>query len=131
MNYYDIIKILSINSFLYSIKRLFPTNVKNRISTNIVGLYHFLGASAILCGILAPPKYLYIHTFLICFILFTYYIFNDNCFVTLISNFLCEENTNPLIIPISKAKKIVFIILTLSITFYICPSLSFYNILFT
>ena len=131
MNYYDIVKLLSINSFLYSIKRLFPTNVKNRISTNIVGLYHFLGASTILCGIFAPPKYLYIHTFLICFILFTYYIFNDNCFVTLITNFLCEEETNPLIIPISKAKKIVFIILSLSIIFYIYPSLSFYNILFT
>ena len=131
MNYYDIIKLISIDSFLYSIKRLFPTNVKNRISTNIVGLYHFLGASVILCGLISPPKNLYIHIFLICFILFTYYILNDNCFVTLISNFLCEENTNPLIIPISKAKKIVFIILTLSIIFYICPSLSFYNILFT
>ena len=131
MNYYDIVKLLSINSFLYSTKKLFPTNIKNRISTNIVGLYHFLGASVILYGFFAPPKYLYIHIFLTCFILFTYYIFNDNCFVTLIANFLCEENNNPLIIPIFKVKKIVFIILSLSIIFYICPTLSFYNILFT
>ena len=131
MNYYDIVKLFSINSFLYSTKRLFPTKIKNRISVNIVGLYHFLGASVVLYGIFAPPKYLYIHTFLICFILFTYYIFNDNCFVTLISNFLCEENTNPLIIPISKVKKLVFIILSLSIIFYIYPSLSFYYLLFT
>ena len=102
MNYYDIVKLFSINSLIHCFNKLFPTNIKNRLPTNLIGLYHFLGAAMILCGIFANPKYLYIHIFLTTFILFTYYIFNDNCYVTLLSNFLCEKSTNPLVVPIYK-----------------------------
>ena len=131
MNYHDINKLFSINSFIFSMKKLFPTKVKNKCLVNFIGLYHLIGASMILCGILAKPKYLYIHIFLTSFMLFTYYIFNNKCFVTLITNFLCENDTSPLIIPISKVKHIIYLLLSLSIIFYLFPSFSLYNILFT
>jgi len=128
MNCYELNTLISIKSIIYSIKKLFPINVKNKYLVNCLGLYHLTGAMIILCGILAKPDYLYIHIFLTSFMLFTYYIFNDNCFVTLLCNSICDKNTSPLIIPIYKVKYIVHILLSLSIIFYIFPSLSLYNI---
>tara|TARA_Y100000310_G_scaffold177831_1_gene177831 strand:+ start:474 stop:872 length:399 start_codon:yes stop_codon:yes gene_type:complete len=131
MNHTDLIQLFSIQSFLHAVKKLFPINIKNRLATNIIGLYHLLGASFILWGIFLPPKYLYIHIFLTSFMLFTYQMFQDKCFVTMISDFLCEEkSTDPLIIPIRRFKNIIFIILELSIISFFIPELSLFNILF-
>ncbi len=130
MEYHDYSKLLSLHSFSHIIKKLFPQNVKNKIPTNLIGLYHLLGASFIIWGLLLPPKYLYIHIFLTCFILFTYYIFSNQCFVTILSDFLCETSTNPLVVPISKVKSIIYFLLALSILFYTYPTLSIYNTVF-
>ena len=132
MNIQELKLLFSFESINLCFQRLYPNIKTNRLPTNIVGLYHMLGAIFILWAVLLPPKYLYIHIFVTSFMLFTYYIFRDKCFVTMISNFLCEEkNTDPLILPIRKFKNIIFILLILSILFYTIPNLSLYNILFT
>ena len=128
----DLQLLFSLKSIKLCLERLFPNIKTNRLPTNIVGLYHILGAAFIFWGVVLPPKYLYIHILVTSFMLFTYYIFRDKCFVTMISNFLChDKNTDPLILPISKFKNIIYIILILSIMFYTIPNLSLYNILFT
>ena len=125
----DFFKLMSLNSFIHSLKKLFPTSGKNILAANIVGLYHFLGAFTIINGLILKPEYLYIHIFLTTFILFTYHVFNDNCFVTMISDFLCNKDTNPLVIPITRAKKFIYINLCLSIIFYIYPQIAPYTLI--
>ncbi len=128
MNRHDYITLFSIDSFIHSIKRLFPQNIKNRIPTNLIGLYHSVGALFVIFGVFLPPNLLYIHFFFTTYILFTYYIFHNNCFVTYLSDFLCEEKTNPLTVPIYKIKDIIYYLLGISILFSLFPRFSFYNI---
>lgn len=129
MNFQDYKTLFSVTSFFHSMKQLFPINIKHRIPTYIIGICHILGVFLIVFGICFPPKYLYIHISLILFMLFSYHIFNNNCFMTDLSNFLTRKKTNPLIVPLHKVKDIVYYLLVISTLFFLFPSISIYNIM--
>ena len=129
ITYNDFVTLAGPDSIRYILNRLFPANTKHKIATYVLGIYHLLGASLIIHSLMFKPDYLYLPIFLGIFILFTYYIFEDKCYVTMLTDFLSEQEGNTLVIPLSRGKKFFYFNLIMCVFIYIFPQLSPYNIL--
>ena len=108
---------------------LFPNDVKNKELVILVNILHIIGVLVIQFGILLPPKYMKYYIVYLVFLLITYIIFNNRCFMTEISNYLGGKNYNTLCIKMKDAKKILLVYLVIGILFEIYPENSIFSIL--
>ena len=111
--------------FHYSMRHLFPKKTKNKLIVYIIGIFHLLGAI-----ILQYAPYFLIPSLLLYYIIFVtvnllgYYIFNDQCFMTLLSNYYGNIEGQPLKVRWKTFKNALFFNLLISIIGFICPFLA-------
>jgi len=108
---------------------LFPIDVQNRELVILVNILHIIGVLVIQFGILLPPQYMKYYIVYLVFLLITYIIFNNKCFMTEISNYFGGKNYNTLCIKMKNAKKILLVYLVIGILFELYPENSIYSIL--
>ena len=108
---------------------LFPADVENRELVILVNILHIIGVLVIQFGILLPPQYMKYYIVYLVFLLITYIMFNNRCFMTEISNYLGGKNYNTLCIKMKNAKKILLVYLVIGILFELYPDNSIYSIL--
>ena len=69
-------------------ERMYP-DCKYKKTVFLLELIHSIGVLYIMFGLfIFPIKYSYLHLFFTLFNLFLFYIFNEKCYITLVSNFL-------------------------------------------
>ena len=118
----------------YSMKELFPPDTDNKNIVYLIGFFHLLGAIIILYApyFLVPP-------FLIFYIIFViinligYQIFNNRCFMTLLSCYYGNKKNKPLKIRWTTFKNVLKFNLFISILGYFFPTLApinWYTLLF-
>ena len=108
---------------------LFPDDVKNRGWVILINILHIIGVLAIQFGILLPPQFMKYYIVYLVFLLSTYIILNNRCFMTEISNYLGGKNYNTLCIKMKEAKKLLLVYLVIGIFFELYPDYSIYSIL--
>jgi hypothetical protein len=90
--YEDIISIY----MRYVTNTLFPDIKENKWFVYFLSVFHIVGVQVIILGILMPPQFLpYILAYL-AILIFTYYIFDGHCFITLFSNKYSKIKNTPL-----------------------------------
>jgi phosphoglycerol transferase MdoB-like AlkP superfamily enzyme len=77
---------------------LFPNKTRNKLVVYLISIFHIIGALVLQWGIFLKPKYLFYYFIYLLLILFSYYIFNNHCFMTLISNKYSGNKKTPLYI---------------------------------
>ena len=108
---------------------LFPKNVQNKVGVYFINIIHILGVLFIQFGLLLPyPVIKYYMLFLI-FVYMTYFLFQNKCFMTIISNYLAEKNVNMLCIKLKDAKVILLIYLFVATLIYFNPEYAPYNLI--
>ncbi len=116
--YYDYVK-----------NTLYPSNIKNKLITYLLATFHIIGVLQINYGIFLPPKYLIFNIIYIILIYISYWIFNNHCFITLLTNKLSGKKNTPLYIKFKTAKKIIIFNLVLSIIGFCIPKYSLFNLM--
>ena len=106
---------------------LFPRNVKNWKTVYFINIIHIIGVLYIHFGLLSKPEYLKYYICYLLFLMITYILMNNRCFMTILSNYFSEKNYNMLCIKLKDAKNILFVYLALAILFYIYPQYSAYT----
>ena len=114
---------------LYSYKTLENTFPSLDFTTYFLAISHIIGVIFIYLGILLPPRYIWIHTLYIGILAITYIIFNNNCFMTLLTNVNTDQFRNPLYIRMSTALKLLGIVFFISLTSNFYPKYSPFEIL--
>ena len=113
----------------HTVHTLFPNDVKNRGLVIAINIMHILGVLVIQFGILLPPRFMKYYILYLIFLLITYILLNNKCFMTELSNYIGGKNYNTLCIKLKDAKKIVIVYLVIGIMFEVFPQYSLYTIL--
>ena len=113
----------------YSFKTLFPKKVENKKTVYLINLIHIIGVLYIQLGILLPVWTLKYYVLYCAFLLITYILFKNHCFVSILSNYYSNVNYNLLCIKMDEAKTFLIIYLFLATTFIYYPKYAPYNIL--
>ena len=103
---------------------LFPTSKNNKILIYIISIFHIIGTLVLQYGILLKTKYLYYYLVYLMIILFSYYIFNNDCFMTLISNKYSGLNKPAIFIKPKTAKMLIIINFMITIVSLFFPKIS-------
>ena len=88
----------------YSLNTLFPKDVKNKKTVYTINIIHIIGVLYIQLGILFPVWTLKYYILYCTFLLITYILFKNHCFVSILSNYYSEVNYNLLCIKMDEAK---------------------------
>ena len=80
--------------YLHSINSLFPKNINNKKYVYQVNILHIVGVLLIQLGPLLPPKYMPYYIIYISILLSTYALLNNQCFMTVLSNYISKTNYN-------------------------------------
>ena len=123
----EILSIIKPENIKYSLKQLFPDCKQNKKIVHLFGLIHIILVVIIVLGIFLKPSYLKFFIFYLCFVLFTYLIYDNQCIVTKLTDKLSNMNTYPIKISIKTAKKFIYFQLVLSILFLLVPKISLYE----
>lgn len=115
----------------HSWNNLFPKKVKNKKIVYFINILHIFGIFAIQFGIFLPPKYLKFYVFYLLFLLVTYIILKNRCFMTELSNYFAQKYYDSLCIKMSQAKFILFLYLFYACLSIINPSISLYHMIKT
>ena len=109
----------------YSMKELFPRNVKKKFIIYFIGFFHLLGALIILYGpfFLKPPLLIFYIIYVI-INLIGYIIFNNKCFMTLLSSYYGNNMNKPLKIRWSTFKRVLKFNLIITILGYFYPPIA-------
>jgi hypothetical protein len=108
--------------FHYSFKQLFPKKGNNLLIVYIIGIFHLLGGLLIHYGpFILSPNNLILYILFLIMNLFGYYIFNNNCFMTLLSNYYSKNKEYPNTMRWSLFKSIIVFNLIISIIGVIFP----------
>ena len=84
--------------------KLFPPNPKNKPFVYVVGLLHLLGVFFLQYGVwILPGKYFYLYFIYIVVHTLSWVIFNNNCFMTLLTNYFGQQSGTSLHIRTSTA----------------------------
>jgi hypothetical protein len=110
---------------------LFSNKSKNKIRVYILSIIHVIGALVLQWGIFFKPNYLGYYFIYLLLILISYYIFNNRCFMTLISNKYSGLTGSPLYIKKNTAKNIIIINSIVALIGYLIPNLAPYTIMKT
>lgn len=113
----------------HTLTALFPDDVKNRGMVILINILHIIGVLAIQLGIILPPQFMKYYIVYLVFLLSTYIILNNKCFMTELSNYLGGKNYNTLCIKMKDAKKLLLVYLVIGIFFELYPDYSLYSIL--
>ena len=116
---------------LYSKKMssiLFPENIKNKYLVYLLNLIHIFGVFMIQFGIFLPPKYMPFYLIYIVFLLIGYKFLENNCFMTILSNYYGETNENPLYIRMETARNVVLKNVIIAVYNYLIPEYSIYSL---
>ena len=108
---------------------LFPKKIRNKLVVYFISLLHIIGALFLQWGIFLKPKYLFYYFIYLLLILFSYYIFDNHCFMTLISNKYSGIKKTPLYIKKKTAKNIIIINSIIALVGLLMPKISLYNII--
>jgi len=109
---------------------LFPKKVKNWELVYFINIIHIIGVLYIHFGIFSKPEYLKYYIIYLLFLMITYILMNNRCFMTILSNYFSEKNYNMLCIKLKDAKNILFVYLAFAILFLLYPKYSAYNLIY-
>jgi hypothetical protein len=112
--------------FKLMVHNTFP---KKDFLTIFLGIIHIIAFLVIHIGIWLPPKFLIFYIFYLLVIFITYKIFNENCFLTILSKISSNSNRMPIIIRMSNASRIIFFYLVLAIFILLYPKIAPFNLL--
>ena len=72
---------------------LFPKNIQNKAGVYFVNIIHILGVLFIQFGLLLPYPVLKYYMLFLIFVYMTYFLFQNKCFMTIISNYvkICQS----------------------------------------
>lgn len=118
------------NCGVHTFNSLFPENIDNKGLVYLINILHIFGVAVIQFGILLPPQYLIYYIIYLVLLLTSYVVFNNKCFMTIISNHYSKKNFNSLCIKMSEAKLILLMYLIVGVIGFVCPKYSLYNILY-
>ena len=113
----------------YSMNTLFPKNVKNKKIVYTINIVHIIGVLYIQLGILLPVWTLKYYVLYCTFLMITYVLLKNHCFMSIMSNYYSETNYNLLCIKMDKAKTFLAIYLLLAILFISYPRYAPFNII--
>ena len=113
----------------YSFNTLFPKDIKNKKTVYTINIIHVIGVLYIQLGILFPVWTLKYYILYCAFLLITYILFKNHCFVSILSNYYSEVNYNLLCIKMDEAKTFLGIYLFMALVFFINPRYAPYNII--
>ena len=113
----------------YSFNTLFPKDVKNKKTVYTINIIHIIGVLYIQLGILFPVWTLKYYILYCTFLLITYILFKNHCFVSILSNYYSEVNYNLLCIKMDEAKTFLGVYLFMAVLFFIYPKYAPYNII--
>lgn len=113
--------------YIHSIHSLFPKNINNKNYVYQVNILHILGVFLIQLGPLLPPKYMPYYIIYISILLSTYALLNNNCFMTILSNYISKTNYNPLCVKLSSAQIIMVVLIMYCLTAIIYPKYALYT----
>ena len=114
---------------LYYYKTFDNTFPKTDFTTMFVAVFHIIGAYALYLGIFLPPQYIWIHTLYLTIVFVSYYMFDKNCFMTLLANVNTDNIKTPLYIRMTTAIWILFWIYIYSIASIFYPQIAPYSLL--
>ena len=113
----------------YSFNTLFPKDIKNKKTVYTINIIHVIGVLYIQLGILFPVWTLKYYILYCAFLLITYILFKNHCFVSILSNYYSEVNYNLLCIKMDEAKTFLGIYLFMAVVFFMYPRYAPYNII--
>ena len=102
----------------YSFNTLFPKNVENKNIVYTINIIHIIGVLYIQLGILLPVWTLKYYILYCAFLLITYILFKNHCFVSILSNYYSNVNYNLLCIKMDEAKPFLRLYLFLIFSFF-------------
>ena len=108
---------------------LFPKKCNNKYFIYLLSIIHIIGASFIQWGVFLKNKYLPFYLFYIILIIYSYYIFNNKCFVTLISNKYSGLKESSFYLKNTTARNILLFNAFITAIAIIYPEVSLYNIM--
>lgn len=113
--------------YLHSINSLFPKNINNKKYVYQINILHIIGVLLIQLGPLLPPKYMPYYIIYLSILLSSYALLNNQCFMTILSNYISKTNYNPLCIPFNFAQFIMMILILYCLTAIIYPKYALYT----
>jgi hypothetical protein len=95
---------LMVMYFKHSMSRMFPTKCSNKSIVYFIGFFHLLGAIVLqYAPWFLPPKLLWTYFVFALVNIFSYIIFNEECFMTLLTNYYGNVKGCPLHVRMSTA----------------------------
>tara|TARA_E500000178_G_C16591133_1_gene560439 strand:+ start:87 stop:485 length:399 start_codon:yes stop_codon:yes gene_type:complete len=119
------------NCGAHTFNSLFPTDIENKGLVYLINVLHILGVAFIQFGVLLPSKLLIFYILFVVCLFISYYVFNNRCFMTIVSNKYSKKNINSLCISMAEAKIILFLYLVVAIIGFLNPAYSLYSIIYT
>ena len=115
----------------YTFENMYPNpkNIKNPFLVYLLNTIHLIGVWVIQFGIFFPHKYLKYYVFYLMIIFMSYFIFENQCFMSKISNFYSGKDIDLLCIKFNEAKFILLIYIFLGVIFVMEPSIAPYNLI--
>lgn len=110
---------------------LFPKNIKNKGWVYFVNIIHIIGVLFIQFGLLLPYPVIKYYILFLIFIYMSYFLFQNKCFMTIISNYLSKKNFNMLCMKLKDAKVILLLYLFVATIIYLNPKYAPYNLIFS
>ena len=116
--------------FRYIKETLYPpiNNNINKWLAYIISTLHLLGTLQIMFGIFLPPDLLILNFIYLLIIYLAYFIFNNHCFMTLLTNKISGITRTPLYIKFTTAKIFLTVNLVITVIGLIKPEFSLYNL---
>ena len=125
MGYIDLVHKCGVHTFV----TLFPNKIKNKPLVYFINIIHIIGVLFIQLGLLLPVPALKYYILYITFLFITYILLNNQCFMTLVSNYYSKQNYNALCIKMNEAKIVLAGFLVLAIIFVMYPQIAPYNLI--
>lgn len=117
-----------ISNLIHIFKILFPKKTKHKFLIYFLSIYHILGVMFWMYGLFLP-RYLYpFYIFYLLLLFSTYYIFDNYCFLTLLSNRISGLKKSPLKkldMSMKTGQIILVFLIYVSLVFLIFPEYSF------
>ena len=116
------------NCVFHSFFSLFPEKTDNKLVVYSINIIHLIGIVIIQIGVFLPPFLLKFYIIYLIVLFTTYIILNNNCFMTVLSNYYSKRNHNALCIKMIEARFILGIYLILAVFFCLYPTYSPFNL---
>lgn len=115
----------------YTFKNMYPNadKINNPFLVYLVNTIHLLGVWIIQFGIFFPYRYLKYYVFYLMIIFMSYFLFENQCFMSKLSNFYSGKEIDLLCIKFNDAKFILLVYIFFGVIFVMEPSIIPYNLI--